>query len=148
MSVSAFPTAVVTTAGVIYDLSSLGTAYEDTGFTAQTYHVQTVFRTAGDIDILRLIGSDSLNVQDPYTSKTDKCWVRCRYVSGNAIITGPTLNTWVACSTERVWEYSYAGGGGADTRVGTYDFTLASDSGGTNIKAGPKNVTFTAGTIA
>lgn len=131
----------------IYDLADLNTAYSDLGAATQTYAVQMVFRTAGHIDVLKDVTPDFFNEQDPYTHDTAECWTRVLFVSGQNIITGPALGSWHQNSTIRIWTYRYTTGGGPDEKTGVYSFTLSSDSSGSPIEFGPKNISFNVGEL-
>jgi hypothetical protein len=129
----------------LWDLSELSSSYADTAAGTQTYGVDLTIRTDRTIDVLRTVAADLLDEQAKYTENVSDCYVRLAYVSGDALMAGPTLNTWHACTTERSWLYEYTSSGGVDLKAGTYALSLASDSGGTDIQAGPINITFTVG---
>ena len=132
----------------LYDLSTLASSYSDTGAGTTTYTVTMTIQTDQSIDITKAVNSDLLNEQDPYTEDTGQCWVRLAYVSGDALMTGPTLNTWFACTSARAWVYSYLSSGGVDLKSGVYALSLASDAAGSTIEAGPVNITFEVGETA
>ena len=131
----------------LYDLADLATTYTDKGAATQTYGVLMTFQTDKTIDVFRDVAADLLDEQDPYTHDVAKCWVRALFVSGDDIIVGPTLGSWHACTSQRQWTYRHDTGGGEDIRTGTYSFTLSSDSSGSPIEEGPKNITFDVGEL-
>ena len=131
----------------IYDLANLATSYTDTAAPTQTYGVLMTFQTDATIDVFRDVAANLLDEQDPYTHNVSACWVRCLFVSGNDIISGPTLGSWHLCTVQRQWTYRHTTGGGPDTRAGTYSWTLSSDSSGSPIEEGPKNILLTVGEL-
>lgn len=141
MSVSAFPHGTVATIGVPYDLSDLSGNYFDVGAITTTYGVEVIFRTDETVDVLRNVGSDFFNEQDPYTNNVANTWVRCTFVSGDTYSSVLNLGVWQQCSTQRTYSFF-----STFERFGTYKFELASDSGGSTIRA-TKNITFDVGEI-
>lgn len=130
----------------IFDLSDLG-SYVDLGGTTQTYGVDIVFRTAGDVDVLRDIGADILNAQDPYASDPANCWVRCTFIAGNTMTGGNTLGVWHRCDVQRNFLMRHTTSGGSDEIQGNFDLELSSDASGSPITAQHLNFSVNVGEL-
>lgn len=131
---------VASSSSTIYDLADFETAepYQDLASATTTYGADFIFRTTGYIDVFYNIDTpDPGNVQDPYTSRTDKCWVRVTHQVGDTFteLTGDSLGTWHLCSTQRRFLFEHTSAGGNDTLSGLYRFELSSDSSGSPVEA-------------
>jgi len=134
---------------IIYSLANLASSYSDTSPVTTTYSVNIVFRTAGQVDVLRSVASNLLNEEQYVTpgSESANTYVRCTYVSGDHMTSGDTENTWHQCNIERNFEMLHTSAGGVDFLSGTFDIELSND-GGTTIVASKLGVTVEAGESA
>ena len=133
---------------ITWSLSDLASSYADLNPATQTYAVEMVFRTAGDIDVLRDIAADLLNEQDPYVDPAARAaitWVRCKLISGDDMTAGDTRNVWLQLTSERTYTMRHTSSGGTDIRLGVFDFELSSDASGSPIEAQALSVTIQAG---
>jgi hypothetical protein len=142
---------VASSSNTIYDLADFQTSdpYQDLGGGTTTYGVDFIFRTTGYIDVFYNVDTpDPGNVQDPYTNRTDKCWVRVTHLLGDTFteLTGDALGSWHLCSTQRRFLFEHTSGGGNDILAGTYRFELSSDSSGSPVEAS-EDVQISAGEV-
>lgn len=135
--------------GTIWDLSDL-INYSDVGVVTQTYAVEVVFQIDGTVDVLRDIGSDLLNQQDPYvdpTSETINTWVRCTHNFGDDMTAGEARGVWLRCDSQRIFTMRQTSGSGPPELNGNFDFELSSDSSGSPVEASALGKTIMAGEI-
>lgn len=134
-------------AAVAYSLSNIPSPVSDQGGATTTYRVTLRFQTDGTVDILRLVGSDSLNVEqyvDP-GSESANLHVRVNKISGDSLTGGDAESTWHALTSERTFEMEYTSSGGSDFISGSFDIELSEDGGSTTLLS--VNRTITAGEV-
>ena len=126
--------------GEVFDLSFLDgsdSRWSDvTGATA-TYSVTFTFNTDGTVDVFRSVQGDTTPIGTFVIpgERTTSLYIRCVQNSGQPFNLGAALSTWHALSVGRSFGLQYTSGGGADSVVYDVTFSLALDSGGTNIVA-------------
>lgn len=80
----------------------------------------------------------------PNSYSSNDHWVRFEYVSGDSVGFTGTLNSWLQVSGVGGANQSMGWSSVALDRSGVYSVQIATDSGGSNVVAGPTNYTLTA----
>jgi len=140
----------VTQKQTVWSLADLATTYLDVGGPTVTYRVNVIFRTDATVDVIRTVGSDLNNEQDPYVdppAEAANTWVRCTFNSGDDMTGGDTRGVWHRCDVQREFELQQTSGAGPPELQGNFDFELSSDPSGSPIVALALSRTISAGEL-